>query len=207
LDRAYHLNSGQNGRIDIYDFDLQPWGNRIFSAEAATRAANVIGTIFGGQPYDVFLSSTAQGNKLMPKIALIFVFVLVIVTVLFLSNFFEDTKVQGQDFYDIFAIKSINTNGYWAFVIDLSSVKKGKLDNVKWASCKKLNRNVESFLSNYIFDWNKENSPLYYINEKETYSYKAYIKTPSRIIFLRGFSDFGGATPTEEEKNICEVLS
>lgn len=53
-------NPGQNGRIDIYDFDPQPWRNRTFSAEVATRAANVIGNVFGGQPYDVFLSSTGS---------------------------------------------------------------------------------------------------------------------------------------------------
>jgi hypothetical protein len=126
--------------------------------------------------------------------------------VLFLSNFFENTKVQDQDFYDIFSIESISANGYWAFITDLNHVNEKKLNNVNWVSCKKLNSNIDGFLRNHISNWDQEKSFLHFISEKDIYGYKVYIKTPSRIIFLKGFSDFGGSTPSEEEKNICEIM-
>jgi len=53
-------NPGANGRIDVYDFDPQPWGNRTNFAEVATRGANNIGNTFGGQAFDVFLPTNKQ---------------------------------------------------------------------------------------------------------------------------------------------------
>lgn len=142
----------------------------------------------------------------MAKIILVSLFMLLVATVLFLSNYFENTKVQDQDFYDIFSIESIGSNGYWGFVIDLNHVNKEKLNNVKWVHCKKLNSNIEGFLGNYISNWDQEKSSLHYISEKDVHGYRVYIKTLSRVIFLKGFSDFGGGTPSEEEKNICEIM-
>jgi len=47
-------NPDSNGRIDRYDFDPQPWGERSLGAEVATRMARHIGGTFGGRPFDVF---------------------------------------------------------------------------------------------------------------------------------------------------------
>jgi len=47
-------NPNADGRIDRYDFDPQPWGNRQWSAEVATRIGRFIGDTFGGVPFDIF---------------------------------------------------------------------------------------------------------------------------------------------------------
>jgi uncharacterized protein RhaS with RHS repeats len=48
------LNPSSNGRIDVYDFDPQPWGNRTFIGEVGTRFGDYLGQTFGGAPFEVF---------------------------------------------------------------------------------------------------------------------------------------------------------
>lgn len=52
--------SGDNDRIDRYDFDPQDWGERTYKAEVATRMAEVVGKIFGGEGYDVYLHKSCN---------------------------------------------------------------------------------------------------------------------------------------------------
>lgn len=69
--------------------------------------------------------------------------------------------------------------------------------------CAKLDKNIWYYL-NSVTTW-RENGPYHVVNRATSNGYLAYIKANDKVIYVRGFPDFGGAGPSEAEKNICAV--
>jgi len=130
-----------------------------------------------------------------------FVIIMLIIFKYTIYSFFIDTSVQNHKYYSLF-VSDINlTNGYESVVFEQPYFKFSKKNNqVNWEDCNKINKILGSYLKN----WHQVKKPYKFVSEVYPSGYKAYIKTLDTIIFVRGFPDFGGVPPTEEEKKICE---
>ncbi len=119
-----------------------------------------------------------------------------------LLSIFSDTEVGGRKYIGLL-VDGSKTNGfeYLEFNNLYFQIEK---DNAKnWEKCSRLNKSLEGYFRELIKVQNTS-THYKYVSDVEPSGYKAYISFNNRIIFVRGFPDFGGAPPSEEEKKICE---
>lgn len=74
-----------------------------------------------------------------------------------------------------------------------------------FSSCLVLNKNIYEVIKNKI--GHEDYTYFSYMNRSNAKSYDALIKYNESVVFFSGFSDFGGGDPSEEEKNVCDLLA
>lgn len=133
---------------------------------------------------------------------------LIILSVLIVIVFFRhipsallSPSIDGVKCYSLF-VKRGSSNGYAYFFykFHLLTIVTGSED--AWRKCTKLDKNIKN-ITNSISGW-PNHGPYYVVSGKTSNGYYAYIRADEKILFLRGFPDFGGAAPNEAEKNICD---
>lgn len=115
----------------------------------------------------------------------------------------SDTAVNGEKYYSLF-VSGDSTNGYIHFIFKRPYYRFTNKEILEWKICHKLNKNLDSYLRNNMQDWGVTSGSVSIISESYPSGYKVYIRTNDKLIFVRGFPDFGGDPPNEKEKKICE---
>lgn len=113
-------------------------------------------------------------------------------------------KIDGVKYYSLFVSEG-STNGgrYYLYEYPYLTFTNEKDD--KWRVCSTLHKSVLGYIQHFT-EW-PEIGPYYVVSKSTSNTYFAYIKVDNKIIYVEGFPDFGGAGPTEEEKNICAAGS
>lgn len=94
-----------------------------------------------------------------------------------------------------------STNGFLYHIYIPPYFRVTDNSEVEWKICNKLHDNILGYMRNNS-SW-LETGPYSVISEKQENGYSAYIKTGNTLIFIRGFPDFGGRAPSEDEKSVC----
>ena len=110
-------------------------------------------------------------------------------------------EVAGIRYFSLFVSGDVINNGWSQILYERPYFKILDNDKAVWRICQKLNKNVLGGIKSSS-DWS-EIGPYEVVSESYSNGYVAYIKTKNRLLFINGFPDFGGASPSEEEKNIC----
>ncbi len=121
-----------------------------------------------------------------------------------LSVLVSDTSVQGQKYYSL-DVSSVEEwfAGYTIFIFRSGHFRIFGDGDIAWQTCRKLHKNIDGIIRNYAGINEVNNGPYEFITEIESYGYKAYIKTPTTLIFIIGYADMGGDLPDENERKIC----
>lgn len=113
----------------------------------------------------------------------------------------SDTNVSGSKYIGLF-VNGSQTNGYSHLVINEPYFRFG---DKELSRCSHLDDRINGYLANHIEGWNRRTN-FEFISEINSSGYRVYIKSEGIVVFLRGFSDFGGVPPSEAEKSICKDL-
>ena len=109
-------------------------------------------------------------------------------------------SIDGVKCYSLF-VSGGSSNGYAYFLYESPLLTIVTGNETVWRKCTKLNKNIDNIINN-ITDWPK-NGPYYVANKATSNGYFAYIRIDKKVLYIRGFPDFGGAAPSDAEKNIC----
>lgn len=110
-----------------------------------------------------------------------------------------DTAVNGQKFYS-FRVAGGVINGYAYYSLERAFPDVDE-KAVGWRQCKMLHKRIEGVLRR--LEAFSPEGPYWVMSEAQEHGYKAYLKRRNALFFVRGFPDFGGAGPQEDEKNVC----
>lgn len=111
-------------------------------------------------------------------------------------------EVAGIRYISLFVSGNIINNGSSLILYERPYFKILDSNKAVWRVCEKLNENILGNIKSNNSDWS-ETGPYEVVSESYPNGYDAYIKTKNRLLYISGFPDFGGASPSEEEKNIC----
>lgn len=115
---------------------------------------------------------------------------------------FLDTEVAGRKYIGLF-VDGGQTNGFSYLVFNYPYLQLEEDGAASWNGCGRLSHSLEGYLRNFVKGW-KTNANYMFVSESNPHGYKAYIRVDERVVFVRGFPDFGGSPPDEQEKKICE---
>ncbi len=110
------------------------------------------------------------------------------------------TEVSGFRYFSLF-ISGDSTNGLLYYLYDPPYFRVTGSGESKWKACEKIHENIFNYISS-TSSWS-EAGPYDVIAESQATGYAAYIKTKNTLLYVRGFPDYGGASPSEEEKSVC----
>lgn len=118
-------------------------------------------------------------------------------------SLFMDTEVGGRKYIGLF-VDGNETNGFSYLSFSYPYMQLADEDAASWSECNHLNESLVVYLRNYVDKWKPQKSYTY-ITETDSHWYKAYIGSGDMVIYVHGFSDLGGAPPSEGEKKICNT--
>ena len=115
--------------------------------------------------------------------------------------FWRVPKIVVVKYYSLF-VQGGSTNGgaYYLFEYPYFTFTNEKDD--KWRVCNTLHKSILDYIQHFT-KW-PETGPYYVVSSSTKSTYSAYIKANDKVVYVEGFPDFGGAGPTDEEKNICD---
>jgi len=142
------------------------------------------------------------------KMTRILIPIILLLTLVYISRFsilslVLDTEVKGWKYIGLDVDRG-STNGleYYVFNGYYTELKSG--DKSDWKPCSKLDKFLESYIRSFIKIEDSQEA-YSYISESNPYGYSVYIRINGRVVFVRGFADFGGAFPSDDEKAICST--
>lgn len=120
-----------------------------------------------------------------------------------ISSVFIDTNIGGYKYIGL-VVHGGQTNGFSYLLFDYPYFELAEENAKPWKECKRLNESLQSYLRNFVEGWKPSTVGYLFVSESSSQGYRAYIRFNDRVIFVRGFPDFGGSPPNEQEKKICE---
>jgi hypothetical protein len=131
---------------------------------------------------------------------LIALFVILSGYALYLTYQVVSTDVSGAR-YGSFFIYGGSTNGWSYRVYSQPYLLVSNGREADWIICSVLDDTLADYLRS-VAGWSGK-APFKVISEAGTKWYKAFIESNGRLIYVRGFPDYSGSIPSEDEKRIC----
>ena len=109
-----------------------------------------------------------------------------------------DVQVEGLRYWSI-RPEGKFTNGF-SYLIFQDPFLFGR-ELKPWQACTGLHPRIAQYLASS--SWSEITSPIEILREEKTDGYKAYLRSGEIIAYVRGFPDYGGDPPAEDEAFIC----